>query len=176
VSSTTVSGENKRASKEAVFALRVYSDRIMPCFKNATERAEALGLSKPAIHKWERGELAFVKGRSLNRALLIGVTCERLAPSFRRKCDVGEYLLHPTVGGLRPLDLVVESGDPGAAVELLEATRSTVVRVAKRHLPPEAFTEDAWAELLAAPTTDGERAFEDELLARADEHGVSAVL
>ena len=158
-------------------ALGLYRS-IAPCFATVGARAEALGISEPAVRKWERGELLFVRKSSSDRALLLSETCGRLTRSFSRKSDIGAYLLHPVYEVdrlIRPLDLVVARNDPEIAVELLAATRAAMVDVAKKVLPADAFTDQAWSGVLPAETDD-ERKLEDELRERAERHGATPAL
>jgi hypothetical protein len=164
-------------SSTAVRALDLYRG-FSGCFATVGERAEALGLSETAVRKWERGELRFVKKSSADRALLVHRTCQRLERRFSYKGDVGAYLLHSVYEvdrRVRPLDLVVESADPNVAVDLLEATRAAALDVVKRALPEEAFSEGAWAAVLA-PVSDDERELEAELRERTEKHGVTPAL
>jgi hypothetical protein len=168
----------KNPSPNAIEALRLYKSSIALCFPSAAERAEALGISETAIRKWDRGELRFVKKSSSERAHLVYQTCRKLTPSFSRKKDIGAYLLHAIYEvdrRIRPLDLVVETRDPEVAIELLAATRGATVDVVKKKLPAAAFSNSAWAGVLAT-TSDDERDLEEELLERVDEHGVTLAL
>jgi hypothetical protein len=158
--------------------LRLYSSTISHCFATAADRAAALGISATAIRKWDRGQLHFVKRTSAERVRVISATCEKLSSRFRRRRDVGAYLLHEVVEAdrsLRPLDLVVEARNPEVAVELFDATRSAAVNVVRKRLPAEALTDAAWADVLVA-RSDNERALEEELFERGERHGVTSAL
>jgi hypothetical protein len=159
-------------------ALRLYRETIFACFLTAADRAKALGISETAIRKWDKGELRFVKHASAERVAVVAATCERLASHFRRRRDIGAYLLHETFEAdrrMRPLDLVLRTGDPEAAVELFEATRSATADVLAERLPPEAFAEDAWANVLE-PLSDDERELEEELRERDKKYDIPSAL
>ena len=159
-------------------ALRLYEGFVAPCFSTAAERAEALGISDIAIRKWDRGQLKYVRRSSAERVFVLALTCRRLSSRFSRPADVGAYLLHDVFEAdrrVRPLDLVIETRDPAAAVELFDATRAATAAVVKKRLPPEAFADEAWANVLVAQSED-ERELEKELLAMDETNDIPAVL
>jgi hypothetical protein len=158
--------------------LRLYRDGIRECFLTAADRAKALGISETAIRKWDKGELQFVKRASAERVAVVAGTCERLASYFTRRGDIGAYLLHETFEAdrsMRPLDLVLRTGDPESAVDLFEATRAATADVLAGRLPPEAFAEEAWLNVFA-PVSDDEQELEDELREHEERHDIPSAL
>jgi hypothetical protein len=164
----------RRTTDRTREALDLY-ELIRPCFATQADRAQAIGISRTAIRPWDRSEIKSVNESSLQRIRLVAKACTELQATMPAHA-VGSYLLGSCmVDRVMPrLNLIISTGTPEIVTDLARAESDAFAKVVVKHLPPEAFEDAAWADILAE-LPDGNRKLAEVLKRRSKGRIVASI-
>lgn len=139
----------RRTTDRTREALDLY-ELIRPCFATQADRAQAIGISRTAIRPWDRSEIKSVNESSLQRIRLVAKACTELQATMPAHA-VGSYLLGSCMADrvMPRLTLIINTGTPEIVTDLARAESDALAKVVVKHLPPEAFEDEAWADIVA---------------------------
>ena len=139
----------RRTTDRTREALDLY-ETILPCFTTQAERAQAIGISRTAIRPWDRKEIKSVNESSLQRLRLVAQTCDELRATMPAHA-IGSYLLGSCMADrvVPRLNLVINAGTPKIVTDLARAESEALAKVVVKHLPADAFNDDAWSDVVA---------------------------
>lgn len=86
--------------------------RLQRFFQSQSALATALGVHRDTLRKWERGDAARLRKRSVERVAVMCAVAEQVARYMPRDELVGSWLLHsqPALNGAVPAELVRRHG------------------------------------------------------------------